>query len=490
MTLLITSNAQFAPTPDSVPFPSLYRLDAYLEPSQMAQKMFNFIFSSSPSYFSATFNFSHNIISTAAMVLCPRTTSLAVLANGSCNVSLWSSLDCLPPLILSSISGSYFPVSDSVNLSIPEERLPYSAGLFLVRCMRLTEINQPTEEGVVWKGSLSFHDGGSTLDETQAPLAVIYPVLLSFSVIVVILVGFGYDISLILKRLVLTYFIAQMISLILNTAGWILNRSSTWGDGGFGTWENFLLIFAFYTPSFVEIFARATLSGYLIFTFALMITFTKRFGLTPGEYVRVLLPYIFAISFLFLLSFFMMIAQALFWIHGNDGQWARWVYLASGLTLSVACFPPLAYLFSQSTHTSEPSYEVVAQSSEMLDCAKSSKMKMMKDTTPPITSEEKIIQTVDLQANEEEVEGTEDVSQQPVPVTVPTRAEMYGILALYLALFLLPSIWNFLLPAIAPTVTWRTNWLQPIGSYFISLFIPFGWVVCQSEFSLNFLKRT
>src|SRR3989338_3092212 len=86
---LVPGCTQFLPTADLVPFTSIY-YQRGLDADQNFLTLCNFIFSSFPSRFTATYNLMQNLSSTVAIVLCPRTVSTAALTGRSCDGSEWS----------------------------------------------------------------------------------------------------------------------------------------------------------------------------------------------------------------------------------------------------------------------------------------------------------------------------------------------------------------------------------------------------------------
>src|SRR3989338_3729335 len=225
----VPGRAQFMPTEDSVPFPSIYNQRG-LDAGQNIRTLCNFIFSSSPSRFSATYNLTQNLSTAVAIVLCPRTVSTAALTGRSCDGAEWSSLGCVASMALSSAPESSLPSSGSLNVTIAANLLPLSSTLFLIRCTdQSSGVDPDANNEVRWEGSLLFSNGGSSLDVTQAPLAVIYPTLLGFSIISCLFIVIAYHpvdlMSIRLKWIVFTFLFLQVPFLASYAAGWILLRT-------------------------------------------------------------------------------------------------------------------------------------------------------------------------------------------------------------------------------------------------------------------------
>lgn len=471
-TTLVPGSAQFTPTADFVPFPSIYFqfYPTNLNPGQDIRTLLNFVFSSSPSRFTATSEIIKDTNGTAAMVLCPRTVSTAALTGRSCDGAEWSSLGCVASMALSNTPGSSLPSTGSLDVTIAAHLLPLSSALFLVRCIdRSSGNDHDANNEVRWYVNLSFSDGGSPLDITQAPLALIYPILIGFSIITCCFIVITYHpvdrTSISLKWIVFSFFFFQVPFLASYTAGWTLLHTD----------------------------ARNLFTGMLIVFITQGFSLGMRFYMTISPIYPLWIWYknFPSIRFISMPAIFSMLSLALALMLIQAYATLAGFLVVPWVVFSlafVALILNLLYLFSLlrlSTNAQNP-YEVLSQSDQSENYFSNDdqpiELQAITDTEPS---------NADDQAAAESIEEDDSPAQAeaPKPEPLPTLRQLSGVFVLFLSFIFLPILWGFLLPAVAPTFTWRWNWLQPLGDNFLFMIPPLIWIVAQPEFRSGFPER-
>ena len=442
--LIFRVDSQFALRRDFTPFPSYFSIEPRLPASAQAVQLYTFLFSETNSSLSAEFNLTA-LNFTAAMVLCPHSLAFADLLRQPCNPVYWRSIGCLEGLYASTSADAVLAADTSQRLTIPDSLLPFQAALFVVRC------DAAHDRQMTWNSSLAFFDGHHQLDRTQAPFPVVYTVLTVFSLTLTILVCLFMrkDLDSLFKTSIVVFFVVYSLSLLSSTLAWFLISA-----------ENSFPLSAFSALALWPTFIRSVLALFV----CLLLAATLIFWVPCFDSVSNLTFSTCALMPL-LIDLTQVLGPLFYWTLGSAGQsWTRWFDLAGTAALLGVYLSIYLYLVFQN-HWRDMNFEMVQ--SRILTNTPARLQSLLSFAQPEVQSGDHSVPS--------EKDG-ETVHERTESFSTPSTAAHCWWLAILFGYVVIPSLWNFLLPVLAPEFTWRYNWVEPLLSQTLVLGMAFSWV--------------